>query len=136
MTGDLVRHALKHAPESVDHAEDVLQFFCEAVEFDHPPDRRILEYLARSFRLILDGSNADAALGLKGRPKGQRRRRTSEAKLDKDLELARAVARRMRHGESRDDAIEAVATEAGASAARTKKAYDALRDLVRRAALD
>lgn len=134
---DLVEYALKRAPQSPDHAEDVLKFFCDAVDRnDGWPDRVILTYLAQCFRHILDGRPPNEALNLGSRPRGQRRRRTLETKDETDIKLARAVVRRMNHGDEREAAIGAVADDANASSSRTRKAYETYAGLVRRSRLE
>lgn len=115
----------------------MLEFFCDAVDRnDGWPDRVILTYLAQCFRHILDGRPPNEALNLGSRPRGQRRRRTLETKDETDIELARAVVRRMNHGDEREAAIGAVADDANASSSRTRKAYETYAGLVRRSRLE
>ena len=52
---DMIAYALARAPSDSDKAEDVLSFFCDAVENGEPPDPRILAYLAERFRLMVGG---------------------------------------------------------------------------------
>ena len=147
---DMIAYALARAPSDSDKAEDVLSFFCDAVENGEPPDPRILAYLAEQFRLMvggrpveqkpvtpdnkpgnpekrgIGGTPAAEALGLL-RKRGRRRGRTLERVDERDTALARAVIRLMGRSEGRmlrDDAFEHVAGETGASVAVVKRAYE------------
>jgi hypothetical protein len=126
----LIDYALAKAATDPDKAEDVLAFFCDAVENYEYPDRRILEHFAKAFRAILAGENASDALGLTRR-QGQRRERTLQQADERNFDLALAVARRMKADEKRDDAIEAVAKEKGSGEATVKRAYELHRRTVR-----
>jgi hypothetical protein len=125
---DLIAYALKLAPESADHAEDVLEFFCEGVERMATdtayPDPRILNYLATCSRRILDGVEPKEALNLDMRAEGQRRRRTYEKLDERDIDIALSVARRMRHGQSREDAFYAAAEQFGVKRGTVRNAHD------------
>jgi hypothetical protein len=125
---DLAGYALSRAPMSADHAEDVLEFFCDDVDnlaFDGPgPDRRILLYLANCFRDILAGVDPKEALNLDKRAEGQRRRRTLEKIGERDLKMAIDVARRMHHGQLREDAFAVVAEHFGMKRSAVRNAYE------------
>lgn len=125
---DLIAHALKLAPESADHAEEVLEFFCDDVARTATDiadvDPRILSYLATCFRRILDGYDPKEALNLDHRDEGKRRERTDEATALRNFRMARSVVRRMRHGQLRDEAYLDVAEEYGFSDSTVKKAYE------------
>jgi hypothetical protein len=128
---DLIGHALKKASQSPDHAEDVLQFFCDEVDKGSVPDKRILRYLRECFRQILDGGPPSDALHLLRNKRGQRRRRTLEKIDERNFDLALAVARQMKADVSRDDAFEEVAATSGSSVAVVKKAYEDFRRFVK-----
>jgi hypothetical protein len=127
---DLIGYALEHASSDPDKAEDVLQFFCEAIERGDVPDREILEYLATCFCQILSGETASDALSLT-RTKGKRRRRTLERQDERHFDLALAVARCMKEGIARDDAFEHVSAQCGAGISTVRRAYDEFRQIAR-----
>lgn len=120
---ELISHALKYAPTQPDKAEDVLQFFCEALKKGDVPDREILEYLAGCFQRIISGDDPSVALGLR-LTRGQRRRRTLELIDERDVDLALAVARCMKAGTERTAAFLTVAEKCAASYATVKRAYE------------
>lgn len=126
---DLIAYALANARSNPDTAENVLEFFCDAVERGEIPKGPILEYLAKCFRQIVSGDEPAVALNL-ARAKGKRRLRTLERIDERNIGLACAVVRRMNAGEKRDDAIENVAANEGSSSAVVKRAYEAYRQLV------
>jgi hypothetical protein len=119
----LIAYALERAPHEQDKAEDVLQFFCNAVEGDKIPDKAILEYLAERFRLILSGTSPNVALYLRGL-RGKRKTATLEKIDEHNFDLAYAVVSRMEGGMKRDDAFADVAVTEGASVATVKRAYE------------
>ena len=127
---EMIDYALANAETDPDKAENVLAFYCDAIESNEHPDRRIEEYVAKAFRAILDGVNPSKALGLTRR-QGQRRQRTLQKVDQRDFQLAHAVRRRMKAGEKRDDAIAAVAMQFGCSDATAKHAYELHRRTVR-----
>ena len=98
MTKDeMIAYVLMHASRDPDKAEDVLAFFCDAVESNEFSDGGILTYLAKRFRQVLEGVPAAEALGL-SREKGQRRARTYQRIDERDTSLARSVLRLMDEG--------------------------------------
>ena len=130
----MIAYALAHAADDPDKAEDVLTFFCRDVEMGRQPDDTILFYLAECFRRIIGPDVLDPtyrfaptdpteALNL-ARKQGERSRRTLERVDERDSDAAQAVIRRMDHGDKRDDAITAVATELGSSVSVVKRAYE------------
>jgi hypothetical protein len=129
---DLIEHALERASSDPDMAEDVLEFFCDVVERGDVPDRKVLDYLADCFQRVVAGEKPSDALNLT-RPKGQRRRRTLERIDDEYLSLAFAVARCMKAGAKRDDAIEQVVSKCAASTATVKRAYETFGQFARAA---
>jgi len=119
-----IGYALAGSATDPDKAENVLAFYCDAIESNEYPDPQLLQYVAKAFRAILDGENPSDALGLTRR-KGQRRKRTLEQADQRDFQLARAVARRMKClDEKKDDAIAAVVAQEGWSEATVTRAYD------------
>jgi hypothetical protein len=123
---DLIGYALEGAPHDTNKAEDLLQFFCDAVEANKVPDEAILKYLAGCFRLVLDGKPPADALSLSG-SKGKRRRRTLERKDQRNFDIARAVVGHMAAGMKRNDAIEHVTAAHNVSTAVAKRAYETYR---------
>ena len=103
-----IEHVLSRAPESPNHAEEVLGLFCNDVESGIVPDRRILEYLAQCFRRILDDRHngqrfadaIEAALNLKRGP-GNRRPKGQDDRDRKDVEIAFDIARRRHYRKPR-----------------------------------
>ena len=133
---DLVGYALERASSDPDKAEDVLKFYCHAVKFGGIPDQRVMDYLAKCFDRILEGTPADVALGLV-RAKGQRSQRFHEKNDEEDYDLARLVWRLKKKGVLLPEAIERVAkiksraTKTTVPEGRVKKAWDAFGRAVR-----
>jgi hypothetical protein len=121
--GDLIENALGLASSDPDMAEIALEIFCDAVDRGDVPDRKLLNYLADCLRRIIAGEKPLKALNLTGRSRGQRRLRTLERIDGERLGLALAVVRYMKSGITRNDAIEQVVSEHGASTATVKRAY-------------
>ena len=94
---DEMEYFLYGASQDTDLAESVLEYFCDVVGRGEVPDRRVLEFLANAFRqIIVDGASPSHALNLV-RAKGKGRLRTLIKIHRRDLELAVAVAKFMRH---------------------------------------
>lgn len=108
---DLIAYALNLAPESADHAEDLLKFFCDAaaaaVDRGIMPDPDLMEYVSSCFKRILDGEKPETALNLRGRGKS-RKPATLDRIAHEDLHLAFAVAQRRKSGMTREKAIQCV----------------------------
>ena len=118
-----IGYALAGSATDPDKAENVLAFYCDAIESNEYPDPQLLQFVAKAFRAILDGKHPSDALGLTRR-QGQRRQRTLKKVDQRDFQVAHAVARRMKAGEKRGDAILSVAAEWGSSEATVKRAYE------------
>jgi len=122
----LIAYAVSRAPHEKNKAENVLNFFCNAVESGKTPDEAILKYLAECFRRILsyDNTPPHLALNLRG-SRGQRKERTLARRDERNFDLAYTVERRMDDdGMKRDDAIVDVAFAEGSSVSTVKDAYE------------
>lgn len=138
---DQIAYALKLAPESADHAIDVLKYFCDeaAAAVDrgimHDPD--LMEYVSSCFKRILDGEKPETALNLRRREKS--RKPATLDRIDQEaLYLALAVAQRRKSGMTREKAIECVADVGvrsgsrliSASYGKVEKAYGDYQNIV------
>ena len=99
-------------------AQAYLEHFAECIESGKKPDKRVTEWMAKAIREHLDeGVSLEDAFALT-KPRG--RVRTME-QLQKEVEVGSQVEVRIKAGESRHDAVNAVAEESHRSPESVEK---------------